>query len=98
SRGSIVCAIYGNEVVMNILACEGKLGYRLDDHICAAGGCIAHSYTWGQQREIDELPPVHGKVLNFLLFDHRVSRCSRGFNQGASEVTVTCCSTVPGER
>src|SRR5579859_605431 len=38
SGGDVVRAVNGNEVEMNVLSGEGKLGHRLNDHVRAAGG------------------------------------------------------------
>ena len=43
--GDIVSAVYGNKVVVYILAGKGKLGHRLDDHVRAAGGRVADLHS-----------------------------------------------------
>ncbi len=64
---------------MNILAREGKLGDRLDDHICAAGSGVTDSDARREQREIDELASIYREIFDFLLINHRADHRPRGF-------------------
>ena len=54
SRGNIVGAIYGDEVVMDVLPREGKLRYRFDDHIRIPGRGIANRHSRGEERKVNE--------------------------------------------
>jgi hypothetical protein len=82
---------------VNILSSEGELRDRLDDYICAAGSCITDGNAGRQKCEVNELTPVNRKVVNLYLANDGVGGRTRSFNQGASVVTVTFCSTCPGE-
>ena len=66
---------------MNILSGKGKLGHRFNNHVRAAGSRIADDDAWRQQREINELAAVHGKVLDLDLADDGISGGARGLNQ-----------------
>jgi len=41
-RRNVVGAVNGDEIIMNVLAGEGELGYRLDDHVSVSRGGIAY--------------------------------------------------------
>src|SRR6266851_3093938 len=68
--GHVVRAVDGHKVVVNVLAGERQLGYRLDNHVGAAGGGVADGYPRCQQCEVNELPPVHREVLDLLRIDN----------------------------
>ena len=68
---------------MDILAGEGQLGYRFDDYVRAARRRVADLHPWGQQGEINELPPIYGEILNLLLIDYRTHHGTRGFRDFA---------------
>ena len=70
SGGHIVSTVNRHEVVMDVLPRKRKLGYRLNDHVCAARGCVANGHAGREQCEIDELASIYREILDFLLINH----------------------------
>src|ERR1041385_9567047 len=66
-RRDIVSPIDRNKVVVNVLAGEGELGYRLNDHVGAAGCGVADRNARREESEINELPAVHRQILKLRL-------------------------------
>ncbi len=73
----IVGAVYGDEVIVNVLACEGELGHRLDDHIGTAGCGVSDGHGRGEQSEVNKLAAVHRKIDDLALGNHRTDLRAR---------------------
>src|ERR1019366_5396925 len=82
--GDVIGAVDGNEIVVNVLAGEGKLGERFDDHVVASRGRVSDGDAGRKQSEIDELPSVDGKALDFLLINDRAHHGSSGLSNCAN--------------
>ncbi len=63
SGRDVVCAIDGDEVVVDILSGEGEFRDRLDDDVGRTGGRVADLHAGSEQGEVDELASIDGQDL-----------------------------------
>ncbi len=76
-RGDVVGTVHGDEIEVDVLTGEGKLGNRLDDDVGAARSGVANLHGGREQSKINELAPVDGQVFNLPLLDDRAHLCAR---------------------
>src|SRR5258708_22671302 len=80
-RGDVVGTAHGDEIEVDVLTGEGKLGHRLDDDVGAARSGVADLHGRREQSKINELAPVDGEALDLTLLDDGADLRARGLGQ-----------------
>src|SRR6267378_3516573 len=66
---------------MDVLAGEGELSHRLNDHVRVSRGGIPYGDSGREQCEVDELTPIHRKIHDLVFGDYRADLGTGGFCQ-----------------